>query len=52
MDEWRISSRRRIVPNWREFRLKAGNIGLESQVKIGVDIASLEGRSNDELASQ
>jgi len=37
-------------PNWREFRLKkAGDTGLNSQAKIGVDIAALEGRGNDEL---
>ena len=38
-------------PNWREVRLEAGNVGLESKVKIGVDIASLENGSNDEPAN-
>ena len=50
MEELIISSSRRMGPNRREFRLNAGVTGLESQAKIGVDIAALKGRSNDEPA--
>ena len=48
MEELIISSSRRMGPNRREFRLNAGATGLESQAKIGVNIAALESRSNDE----
>ena len=50
MEELIISSRRRMGPNRREFRLNAGVTGLKSQAKIGVDIAALEGRSNNKPA--